>query len=257
MTIRFLFPPILLALLSGCATQSADVATEQAGDLPAPVRESSIVAPEEVIPASAVVESIDSEHVEMEVDAALSEVSSVGEAASDQADLEEVAEVSQPDTPAIVRTVVPRQVAPKEVNTTPEAAEELTQTVTEILPEVANVPAEKTVLDEESGESEVLAYLLNEAQNSFEKENYEKARGQSERALTLEPNAARAYLILARIELLNGNNDVAAELARKGISGSEHSGPVFEQLNEVLGQLADQSASSSTPLAPASAGQIQ
>lgn len=263
MTRIILLLPILITVLSGCASQKTGDSAESNSDLPAPVRESSILAMEEP-PVVQILSESDGPTSEQLV----TSESEVTDPVEDDSDLSvdkayqissgEPAESAQSEASVLVRTETPRIIAPKEVAVRVETEEELAPTVTEILPEVATIPAEKTVLDEESGESDVLAYLLDEAQNSFEKENYEKARGQSERALTLEPNAARAYLILARIELLDGNNEVAAELAKKGLSTSADSSPIFEQLNEVLGELAERGPSATTT-APdiLPAGQIQ
>ena len=136
--------------------------------------------------------------------------------------------------PIPIPTEAPTRAAPVSDSEIPEEPE-VEGLVQLALPEDVEV----SVGEEEGTESDVATYLLDEAENSFERENYERARGQSERALTVEPTAARAYLILARVELAEGRPEQAAEMARQGLASSSDSDETFEELNQILGEIAE------------------
>lgn len=106
---------------------------------------------------------------------------------------------------------------------------------------LVQVPLKDPIVDvvEEVDESEVVGYLLDEAEQSFDDGNLSKAKGQAERAIALEPTAGRSYLILAEIALKEKKPDAAAEAVREGLASVSDSDEVFDQLNEVLGRIAE------------------
>ena len=107
--------------------------------------------------------------------------------------------------------------------------------------------AEVSVGQEEGTESDVATYLLDEAENSLDRDNHERARGQAERALAVEPTAARAYLILARVEYAEGHPEQAAELARQGLESSSDSDEIFGKLNQILSEISESQNQSEGP----------
>ena len=251
---RTIAATIYLALLAGCSS-TAEHGRDSAGEpLPAPVRESSTVVQPE--PEPLVVDGINSEQDSTDLDRAelssgLAEdaVQEAGEpsvaATAEYVEIPEpspepaleVAQAPKPD-PVPISTDIPEvstQAARVPGSEIPDDEPEVEGLVQLALPEDVEV----SVGEEEGTESDVATYLLDEAENSFERENYERARGQSERALTVEPTAARAYLILARVELAEGRPEQAAEMARQGLASSSDSDEIFEELNQILGEIAE------------------
>ena len=106
---------------------------------------------------------------------------------------------------------------------------------------VVQVPLIDPIVEvaEEVDESEVVAYLLDEAEQSLRDDNLSKARGQAERAVTLEPTAGRGYLILAEIALQEDDPEAAAEAVRQGLASVSDSDEVFQRLNQVLGRISE------------------
>lgn len=235
----FLLVIALGYLLSGCATTHPELQDADGEPLPAPVREASIVAPVEV---EEVLLVQDEKRAELQI-----------EEISEELEIDDPAETATPDLEPVLEdqvatTNVPSVLAnegPEAPGTEPEAPNKklgegaVAGAATVILNQSKISMDESELISEAKGESDVAAYLLDEAENSFQRENYEKARGQSERALTLEPTAARAYLILARIEIIEARPEQAAEMARQGLASSSDSDEVFEQLNQVLAEVAN------------------
>ena len=256
MLIKILAAMLCVLVLWSCS--SAQHGRDSAGKaLPAPVRESSIIPPPP--PEAIVVDSLTEGESSTEEDVAAAvqgvevhseeqqnqEASSPQIVATEVQSSEPVVEVveSNPEPPSVVEETV--EVVEAQLEPVAEPSED-TETEVEGLVQLA-LPddVEVTAGEEEGAESDVATYLLDEAENSFERENYEKARGQSERALTLEPTAARAYLILARVEMAEGRPDQAAEMARQGLASGSDSDEIFEQLNQILGEIAERQESPS------------
>ena len=205
------------AVLGGCASNLADQSIDGETPLAAPVREASIVAPAEEVDVLRVeaqlVEELQVTGDERATDSAIVSMAERPKPAPEVAP-------NLPETPAVENTE-DRSLAGNEPHSELDA----------------DIAAEEVVLpplEDSKEESDVAAYLLDEAQSSLDKGNYEKARGQSERALLLEPSAARAYLILARTNLEEGRLTDAAEMARLGLASAPDSDSIFTQLNQIL-----------------------
>lgn len=222
------------SLLTGCVAPRAGGTDAGGKPLPAPVREASILAP-----------TAEPEPVLVENEKRIEEELELASASEPQSAVESEARLPVSDLKneriVIAPTEVPAELELPEVEDAALSdaegfdSEEVDGVVQSVLPaEELEVSADQT-----KSESDVTTYLLDEAENSFQRENYEKARGQSERALTLEPTAARAYLILAKVELAEGRPERAAEMARQGLASSKDSNEMFKQLNQILGQVAE------------------
>lgn len=83
-------------------------------------------------------------------------------------------------------------------------------------------------------ENAAVTFLLNSAEGAIEENEHAKAQALVDRALRIQRTAARAYLVAARIQMEQGDEFEAQNLARQGVVYALDGSPTALNLRKIL-----------------------